>query len=420
MRYPFLKLSVLSLLAVTALAVPALAQGQPNPPLPVSYGPAGNQVPAHNGPEFLISHSDPSIGLPTGTFPPDIAGDLFWKAFGGDRVLAHNGDLFLAMEISGYDEVLYTTDWTSPPDFYDRYHGRALPSFTSPENLEPAFFQLGFGAGTFVTLGNSGLGDPCTIAPSLCSPPGGTCPPSGFINGYLVELSLGTTPGNGVIVSAEGSAFSNLATTYFLPGGMTGTGGICGDGNYVYQHEISTNEMEGGTTPYSEFGGYQLAGIASGPVAHMREDTPTATIAFREPVLNPLANGVTGPRGGGGTRGFRLPVATGLASLGIELRSENFCPSASIAAAGASLAPLPPPGIPALGGWILVVPDGLFSATSGSWLGPLVNCVHVGPALAIPAIAVGTQLYLQGFVFDLAQLERQESSFKDLRRSVSG
>ena len=79
------------------------------------------------------------------------------------------------------------------------------------------------------------------VGGTLCSP-GGLCPPPGFLNGYLVDLSFGTAVGSGIVVRADGGPSSDLATTYFVTGGMVATGGTCGFGDYDLQDVHSTDE----------------------------------------------------------------------------------------------------------------------------------------------------------------------------------
>ena len=135
-----------------------------------------------------------------------------------------DGLLGSAMEIDGYYESLFDTDWSTSP-------GLLRAPITAPPVPTAA------GSGVWSRCFSPGLrspatatspcwsaprasGNPCTVAPSLCSPSGGTCPPAGFVNGYLVDLFFGSTPGTGVVLPADGTSASDTATTWFVHGGM--------------------------------------------------------------------------------------------------------------------------------------------------------------------------------------------------------
>src|SRR5262245_50629832 len=79
-----------------------------------------NDVPRNNGGDVLLTYSDPSVGAPTGS-QPDIQGDLFWTVHPGVDQLAYvRPDGTARMEIAGYYESLYDTDWSTSPWFYVR------------------------------------------------------------------------------------------------------------------------------------------------------------------------------------------------------------------------------------------------------------------------------------------------------------
>jgi hypothetical protein len=335
-----------------------------------------NDYPRNNGGDVVFIYSSPSSGFSSLAFPPDITGDLYWRAEGAmNDVAAVIGS---AMEIDGYYESLFDTDWSSTPSFYVRNHGPAVANGLG--GLEPAFFTLGLGGGaytdTVVLVGPSGFGNPCTVAPSLCSPSGGTCPPPGFVNGYIVDLQFGSTVGSGVVVPANGTATSNYALTYFVTGGMTASGGTCGLGDYDLQDVHSTDESQAdpgaGINPD---GGFQIAGggAVNDAVASMAEGHET----FRENIFQPIANsglggGVeVGDNSGGAMNGFRLPVASGLSTLGGELRDLDGVGASILGIGAISLTPLGNPGLVVLGGNLLVLPDGLFNSTSQLWQAPL-------------------------------------------------
>ncbi len=403
------------MLILTLLASVQLAQVPHQKPLNIASGAAdSNDVPLHNGMDVMFVHSSPSVGFPTGTFPPDLTGDLFWKVLTGDRILAHHRAFPGTAEIDGYLESIYDTDWQASPDFYDRMQGPAIPDFFGTCNLQPSFFQAGAltGAEVFVSLGNSGLPDPCIINPNLCTPPGpGNCPPAGFVNGYSVDISF---PG-GVILPADGTAASDTATTYFVTGGMTFTGGTCGLGDYGLQAAYSTDE-----TPFddclgvSEFSGYQIA--ASGPIPDPFDHTPTNNLTFREPMLNVRAESVvpgiqTSNNGGGALNALkvdRLPLAG--ATLVFEVRDQGTGTGPNTAFVLYSLTPVGPPGVPFAGAFLLMpFPLGSFAIpclpgpvvtpavgpefAAGTTEGAYVSC-PIPVALGIPPF--GTDVYFQG------------------------
>ncbi len=384
---------------------------------------SSNDIPLNNNGDTVNFFSDPSVGFPVGTVPPDINGDLFWRVLPGPQVMAQETAGGSVMEIRGYYESLFDTYWgtcsgSSAPDFYDRSHGPALPSTSTPGLFEPAFFQLGWTSEVLISIGNSGFGPgPCCSFPSLCSPPGGTCPPSGFVNGYLVEIEFVTGVAPPMLVPADGTSASDSAVAWFVQGGMTATGGGCGLGDYGLQDVHSTDETQAdvtgtGISPYS---GFQLAG--SGPIADavtsMAEPYPT----FRDPVLNVVADTGTGlgvevgNNGGGATNGLNLAVGAGNATLGVELRSIAHNLTTNFAIVGSSLTPLAT-GVPAFGTSILIQPDALTNATSSIWQGSVNATVFVftseaaftGVQLPVPASSAGSTIYSQGLVFDLAAL----------------
>jgi len=306
-------------------------------PIVASAQSGSNDMPLNNGGDLLAIPLGTSVGAPTGTVPPSLTGDLYWKVLAGDRVLHHQTAAGATMEINGYVEDLYDTDWSTMPSFYDRSHGAALPEPNG--GLQPAFFQLGWTSETLVSLGLSGFGNPCSIAPSLCSPAGGACPPPGFVNGYQVEISLGSAPGTGIVVPADGTAASDHAVTWFIPGGMTALGPPCGLGDFTLQDRHSTDEtmvgLPNGTNPY---GGAQGAG--SGPAQEPANGTVATHVRFRERVLNARADSGTGlgveglPIGGGAMNALRLSLGSGQATLGWEIRSQQDAGLPNLAAVG--------------------------------------------------------------------------------------
>lgn len=373
-----------------------------------------NDIPVNNGGDVVFIYSSPSSGFSSLAFPPDVTGDLYWRAHGNSAV----GSVDLmdvaavigsAIEVDGYYESLFDTDWSTSPSFYVRNHGPALADSGGLGGMEPSFFQVGLGGGSYtdtvVTVGPSGFGNPCTVAPSLCSPSGGTCPPPGFVNGYLVDLQFGSTVGSGIVLPTNGT--TDHATTWFVTGGMTASGGTCGLGDYDLQDVHSTNESQADATGngINPDGGFQIAG--SGPIMDAVASMAEGHETIRENVFQPIANsglggGVeNGDNGGGATNGRRLPVGSGLATLGGELR--DLAGVGNIGIGALSLTPLPGTGLPVLGGNLLILPDGLFNATSALWQGPIQAATFTftseGRALfqqlPVPVTAAGATVYAQ-------------------------
>lgn len=362
-----------SLASASALLVAGVISAQSN----------SNDAPFNNGGDVVFIFSSPSSGFSSLSNPPDANGDLFWRAHAtlADVAPAYGaGAAGHVMEVDGYYESLFDTDWTSSPHFYQRLHGPAVVNALG--GLEPSFFTTGFGGGaypeTLVQLGPSGFGNPCTVAPTLCSPPGGICPPTGFVNGYIVDIQFGSAIASGVVVPANKTANSNYAMTYFVHGGMTASGGTCGLGDYDLQDVHSTDESQSDTTgnAINPDSGFQVA--ASGPIqdatASMAENSDT----WRENVFQPVAQtnatlGVeVGPNFGGAMNGRRLSTGSGQATLGGELRDFAAASIPNLGVGAISLGRLPFPGLSVLGGTLLLIPDGLFNASSGVWQAPVV------------------------------------------------
>jgi len=371
-----------------------------------------NDSTLNNGGDVVFFYSSPSSGFSSLAFPPDINGDLYWRSHSGANMMNDvDGLIGAAMEIDGYYESLFDTNWSTSPSFYARSHGPALPDVGGLGNLEPAFFQLGLTTETVVLIGPSGFGNPCTIVGTLCSPSGGSCAAPGFVNGYLVDIGLGATPGLGVVLPADGTSASDMATTYFVTGGMTSTGSLCGSGDYDMQDVHSTDETQGDATGngINPNGGLQLA--ASGPIAEAINSMAEGHETWRGNIVNVVADtfgggAEVGDNGGGAMNGRVLSVGGGVATLGVELRDLNTALTlggANLGIVGASLSPLPG-GFPALGGTLLVFPDGLFNSTSGVWQAPIASTTFVfttegvmnGAQLAIPTTAAGATLHIQG------------------------
>ncbi|MEM7310101.1 MAG: hypothetical protein AAF682_25725 [Planctomycetota bacterium] len=378
-----------------------------------------NDATFNNGGDVVFLYSSPSSGFTSLAFPPDVTGDLYWRTHSGGQFMNDvDPSLGSIMEVDGYYESLFDTDWGTSPSFYVRAHGPAVPDSAGLSGLEPAFFQQGLTSEVIVVLGPSGFGNPCTVSPSLCSPSGGTCPPPGLLNGYLVDVAFGSTPGTGIVLTADGTAASDTATTWFVTGGMTASGGTCGLGDYDVQDVHSTDETpaDASGNGVNQSGGFQMAG--SGPVQEGVTSMAEANETWRGNILQFVANsgtplGVeTGDNGGGAMNGRNLSISGGAATLGVELRDFAGTAGPNIGVCGVSLAPLPNPGITALGGNLLVFPDGLFNATSNTWQGPVAATTFqltaegalVGAQLPIPITAAGATLNGQCATFDLVTL----------------
>ncbi len=362
---------------------------------------SSNDTPLNNGAEALFFFSDPSA-----------AGDLYWRAHTGANMIndvdAGLGGSF--MEIDGYYESLYDSNWLTSPLLYTRTHTGMLGLV--PDLADP-------GAVT-VVLGPSGFGPPCTIAPSVCSPAtaGSLCGPGGTLVGWIIDVGFGATVGSGVVIPASGLPADDIATTYDVPPGMSvfaGPAGPCGFGDYSFQATYSTDETQSAVLPggISGSSGAQAAGggLINDPVNFMPEQHET----WRGNVLNVVAQtdaatGVElGSNGGGALNGRNLSVLGGTAMLGVEVRDFDATTTPSIAFAGASLTPLANPGLALLGGNLLVLPDAIFNSTSAAWNGPVAPAVftftpegaYASPLLPVPATALGATLYIQGAVFNV-------------------
>jgi hypothetical protein len=390
----------------------------------VSTAQSSNDAPLNNGGEYYFTYSDPSVGFPTGTFPPDLNGDLWWRAHPGDGFM-NDVDPVLgsAMEIDGYLETLFDEDWSTVSSFLDRMHGPAVRNPVTG-GLEPAFFSVGLTSEVLVSLGSTGLGDICTLYPSLASPSGSCCPLSGAPFGWIVDIQLGSTPGSGVVLPADGTAASNTATTYFFQGGWSTVGGSCGWGTYETNdfHSIDETQADPTGLGVNPFGGFQIGG--GGPIPEGIVSMSASHETYRGNVVNVVADSGTGLgvedsfwKGGGAMNGRNLSVGSGLATLGVELRDLAGAAGPNVGVVGASTAPLANPGVPLLGGWLGVSPNGLFAATSGIWQGTVTTIVPGfsippftsegildGAQLPVPATLAGTSLHLQGATFSLVTL----------------
>ncbi len=378
---------------------------------------AQNDSTFNNGGDVVFIYSDPSSGGTDGAVPADVTGDLYWRTHTGGNFLndvnAALGGPF--MEIEGYYESVFDTDWTTSPSYYVRAHTFEFVPGTSIPDL--ALYAAG-ASGVTVALGPTGLFAPCTIVPSLCSPPTtmAACAPPGFVTGWPIDISF--APGPGVLIPAGGipggaPAGDDMATIYFVTGGMTASGGLCGAGDYDLQDVHSTDEtqadMAAGLNPS---GGFQSAGggLAHEGVVSMAEGHEVWSGNIINVRANSLGAGVeSGDNGGGAMNGRNLSVGGGGSTIGVELRDLAGSGAPNIGIVGASLTPLPNPGLPALGGNLLVLPDGVFISTSAVWQGPVAPVTFVftpegafsGAQLLVPPTAAGAILHIQGATLSL-------------------
>ncbi|MEM7310102.1 MAG: hypothetical protein AAF682_25730 [Planctomycetota bacterium] len=412
---------------VAALALPLGASAQVN----------SNDATFNNNGDVMFIYSSPSSGFDSLASPPDITGDLYWRAHSGAQFMndvepslagvpADPTGAGSVMEIDGYFESLYDTDWSTTPSFYTRSHGPAQPDSAGLGGLEPAFFgPAGLTTEVIVTVGPSGFGNPCTVNPSLCSPSGGNCPPPGFVNGYLVDLAYGSTPGTGIVLPADGTSASDTATTWFVHGGMTAMGGACGMGDYDIQDVHSTDETQADITGtgINPSGGFQMAG--SGPTQEGVASMAEANETWRGNIIQFVTDTGTGLgaeeayNGGGAMNGRNLSVGSGAATLSCELRDYAGTTFPSISYCGASLTPLANPGFAVQPtGNLLVLPDGLFGGTATVWQGFLGTTSFGFTAegaiswipISVPTTSAGADLHGQCGTYNLTTFAFETSN----------
>ncbi len=363
----------------------------------------GNDSNFNNGGDVVLFYSSPSAGA-SALGVPDASGDLYWRAHTGANFMCDTlgpSPGTQTMEIDGYYESLFDTDWSTSPSFYVRGHH---PMFAGLPDLAN---------GTVVVVGASGFGNPCTVAPSLCSPAGGTCPPAGFVNGYITEVAFGATVGSGIVLPSDGTSASDTATVWYVTGGMIATGGACGLGDYDMQDVHSTDETQADPgTGLNPSGGFQISfsGLLNEAINSMAEGHEQ----WRGNILNVVARSAGEPTVevgdllGGAMNGRRLLVSGGGATIGVELRDLAGAGGLNTAFIAASLTKLPGPGVFASGGWLKILPDGLFNATlpllSG---GPVVAMTPIGfttegaySSVQLTPITTGT-VRVQGATFSL-------------------
>jgi hypothetical protein len=337
------------------------------------------------------------------------------------------------MHLTGMTELFADSDPSTSSSFYDFLIGPALPSAAYPGTIEPAFFQQGLTTEIFVSLGDTGLTDVCSWPEITCDPPG--CP-DGSMWSYLFDIRFESS----IPIPSNGTPSSDLAVTWFLPGGMAidYPAADCPGGDFDLHGTLWTAETQaddaGGFSPLA---GIQTAGSGRGPV--LVDQAVGWSLTFKERILNVIGdsgNGFErGGHGGGATNGLRLSVGSGNARISYEVRAAQDLGIPNQAFVGTSLAPLPLPGVPVLGARLLVAPDAAFVGTAGASAASLLPVTDVcldsdyvcytppidGAAdfespsplsssgtplhVPIPASAAGFEVYSQGLVLHTTTLE---------------
>lgn len=428
-----------------------------------------NDIPTNNGGDVLFVLSDPSSGFSSGSNPPAVfTGDYFWKVYPSEALHCKEGSI----DVTVMWETMIDTDWSTTPDFWDRVIGNAYECGGTDLNTDgapdctpvcarvPDWIATGaFDSGDVLyILGDGGIPNPCTISPAACTS-GGICPLSGLI-GYQVQWFGFEDP-----IPCDGSAGSyapvavggvpvtpghdgDSCITYFAPGGMTfsnpATPGSCGFGDYIFQMDYSTNETQGDCCGegFSPYGGFAISGFSGGIFLDPLNFASDSTLGFNQDVINVIGDTGTGlgreqniDKAGGATNGLCLDTNSGAGSVKIELRDLNTGvtnPAGNLAfVAFGATGPIPSPGINIFGGCLMVIPDGILSASTQSGpvavdasigFGSFGEARFVGANLALPAfgLAPGTffTLFGQGFVLDLSglpALSAEETQVWELR-----
>lgn len=318
----------------------------------------GNDNLLHNGGGVLYYFGSPSIGFSTGVNPPDFSGDWYWKVYPATSITTSSG----VSEVTGWQVTLLDTDWTTSPAFYDTIFAKGKPSTANPGNIEPDFTDPN---AVFLSIGVSGFVNPCIADPSLCG--GGLCPPAGQLLGYDVAVGLGTCTGDGILfVSDDNTHFTESS---FFPGDMFygGPAGACGTGDFVWMNDNSTDEKQASPTgvAYSFYGGRNFTGVGLTPnplarnaTQHIELCSPTLNIRLGAPVALPIPYGTTG-QGETGLAGVNADLTgTGGAGLQFGYRLYDDVGLTQIVpfalATSCVLVPPAPPGIPVMGGNVLL------------------------------------------------------------------
>lgn len=379
-----------------------------------------NDLTLHNGLDGFFIFSDPSVGAATGTNPPNLNGDLFWKVFPKEAMhfgtSAAGGNPPGTAEISGIRVSIADTDWSTSPAMHDLIltPGRPSPTAAFAGNIEPDYTSP---AAIFISFGPSGLPDPCTIPGSGCT---GGCPTG--LNYYDIDLFFGTGAGDGIVVQADGTVDWTLVS--FLPGGMTATGGRCGAGDYVTQAAYSSNFFTGGReekqadwlgTGFSAFSGQSIGnfnGAPTGYVPDVIQDTPALEISFVQPILTPMVDIGDGVMDRGLVT-LNVSTGTGTVSMGFESFDYRSIGSTLLTSGVLAGTTLPVPG---LGGLLLDPSDpvfnfllslnliGNYAYVAGPQSAPgVVSTFHDGIALT-PMVPLPVTTAAAGFAFQGAAI----------------
>lgn len=361
-----------ALVAGLVIAGAVTAQNAPN-----------NRRPLHNGGDVVFIYGDPSVGASAGSGFIDTSGDLYWMVWPRQAMIASSG----STEMSGAFFGLFDTDWTDGAPFFDMLFGPGTANPNDALNIAPDFSATGLGASTLLLGGASGLPNPCTASPGFCQSLGGTstCPPSGFVVGYFIELQfLSPCTGTGIIFTANNTV--DTVVTAFLPGGMTfasGAPGQCGIGNYTLQTEASTDETQATQAATglggSRYGGFQI-GAAPGFNPDSLGDRGVYEVEFCDMMVNTEWNGDRGTVG--------LHVDATITSQGLKQAVHDTAGLGAINLAFVSncvLPPFPAPGIPLFGaGVMLNLGDPTVSAT-----------LRKGPVVTVPDFTGATYPFTQ-------------------------
>ena len=376
---------------------------------PVNSRPS-NPLVLHNGADGVYMLSDPSFGPPAGTFPPDTGGELFWKVVPRELLRHPQG----TMEVSGLRFSLTNLGSVHSPVFWDLWLARGKASLHPM--VEPDFADPN---GVFISLGPSGLPSICELQPECCDSAGcvtcicdGPPPYTGCSPLWSIELALGTGPGTGITVIADGS--EDLTVTAFEPGGMSYSASACTAVDYSTMYMVSFDEQLHDWTGgyFSEYGGFQFSG--SGPLPDIVEETPALEVKFVEPTVSPYLAGDLTYGYLPGLAGLRPLASGGAAALGVHSRAFQAAGGGlganDLALCAATLGPpLAPPGLSVLGAKLLLNPaDPAFGPTAAvlngtygyAWLpdGPV---VFSGAPLPLPPALAGTDLHCQCMWVDL-------------------
>lgn len=387
----------------------------------------GNHILPTNGGEAVMIFSDPSVG---GATPGSIStnDDLDWKAVPNEVLSADCG---LMLEIDSIKNVFVgDSDWTTPPRIHDFAIGPDMElsggGVSKLRSQVPDFFTTGM-VSFLISVGPSGLPDPCSVVPLLCTTPG--CPPP--ITGYYVDLILGSGPGTGIIYPSEiVSDSGGMALTRFLPGGMPfSSSGTCGLGDYEFTGAYSTNENQGdfvdntgdGIPDGANYiGGFQLGGSPTGPMPDDHHTLLETKFGYWQGVIEASGADVSyGPEEGGAS--LVLDTSTGTSSLGAVVRDLANVGALVLPAAAIQFGGVPPALLPIPGGLQLVAfgteaclslnpANPIFNSTFSAWsgTGPVIGIdtdgdtvVDKGEAstlhLPVPSITCA-EIYLQAFV----------------------